>query len=132
MTAFIVAGCSDNAVAKVYNKELVKDGLSCLRLVVFPPDEKLQKRFSQLYEFDDKCAFKLSVSQKSGIVCNSTHNIQTKAVGNFPTNYLKLQVDKSSVIVYSYYIDLKESVSESDVKRAFKHLQEDLSLKSQP
>jgi len=66
------------------------------------------------------------VSKKSGITCNSTHNYQTKAIGEFPSSYLKLQINRGSQLVYSYYIDLKEDVKESDIKNAFFRVRDDL------
>ncbi len=66
------------------------------------------------------------MSKKSGITCNSTHNYQTKAIGEFPSSYLKLQINRGSQLVYSYYIDSKEDVKESDVQNAFARMQEDV------
>lgn len=97
-----------------------------MRLVVFPPDEEVQKSLEELYSFDETCAVRLEVNLKRGIVCNSNQNSNKKALSNFPTSYLRMQVSKNRQLFYSYYIDLKDSVSGEDAKRAFKRMKEDL------
>ena len=123
-----LSACSDNATITIYEKNLPKEKISCITLLIFPPNEKLQTTFEKFYSFDENCSTQLEVSSKSGIVCNSNHNVQKKAVGSFPTSYLKMQLNSGSKIVYSYYIDLKDDVTEDDMRRAFSALKEDLSL----
>jgi hypothetical protein len=97
-----------------------------MRLVVFPPDEEVQKSLEKLYTFDDSCPIRLEVNLKRGIVCNSNQNSNKKALSNFPTSYLRMQISKNRQLFYSYYIDLKDSVSGEDVQRAFKRIKKDL------
>ena len=97
-----------------------------MRLVVFPPDKEVQKSLEELYSFDDACSIKLEVNIKKGIVCNSNQNSNKKALSNFPTSYLRMQISKNRQLFYSYYIDLKDSVSDEDVSRAFKRIKKDL------
>ena len=114
---------------KIYDKNVPADGVECLKLVVFPPNKNISSNFKELYRFSDDCEMKLEVSIKSGIVCNSTHNYQIKVVGSFPTSYVNLEVRRGSLRVYSYYVDLKESPTSSDFKRAFLRMKKDLNLR---
>lgn len=125
---FLLSACSDNASIVINEKNLPKEQISCLRLVVFPPDENLQKSFESIYDFDEQCPFVLEVSTKSDIKCNSNYNIQTKATGVFPKSYLRMQLNEGKKILYGYYIDIPESVSIKDVSCAFSRMEEDLSL----
>lgn len=115
-------------MTKVYEKNIPENGIECLKLVVFPPNKEIQNNFEQLYTFDKSCEIQLLVEAKGGITCNSEHNLQKKAMGTFPSSYLNLQVTHNSKKIYSYYIDLKEDVSTSDIKSAFKRMKEDISL----
>ncbi len=96
-----------------------------MKLVIFPPDEILESTLKKIYTFDDTCPLKLEVSKKSGIVCNSAHNSQKKALSNFPSSYLKMQIT-SNHLLYSYYIDLKDDVTREDIENAFTRIQKDL------
>jgi hypothetical protein len=119
-------GCSDNATVNIFDEKLSKTKIECMRLVVFPPDEEVQKSLEKLYTFDDSCPIRLEVNLKRGIVCNSNQNSNKKALSNFPTSYLRMQISKNRQLFYSYYIDLKDSVSGEDVQRAFKRIKKDL------
>jgi len=123
---FFFQGCSDNASVNIFDEKLSKTKIDCMKLVVFPPDTKVQNTLAELYTFDDSCAVELEVSQKSSIVCNSNQNTQKKALSNFPTSYLRMQISKNGQLFYSYYIDLVDSVSEEDIKIAFKRIKKDL------
>ena len=97
-----------------------------MRLVVFPPDAQVEDALKELYTFEESCPVRLEVSLKKGIVCNSNQNSDKKALTNFPTSYLRMQVSKNRQLFYSYYIDLEDSVSGEDVKKAFKRIKKDL------
>lgn len=97
-----------------------------MRLVVFPLDKVLEQRLNSLYTFTPGCKYRLEVSQKSGIVCNSNQNAPKKTLSNFPSTYLRMDVSKENRVVYSYYIDLLESVSEDDIKNAFSRVKKDI------
>ncbi len=118
--------CSDNASVNIYDKSITKSRVECLNLVIFPPDEKLQNSLEKLYQFDKNCKYRLTVEKKSGISCNSTHNYQSKATGEFPSSYLKMQLNRGKTLLYGYYIDLKEDVKESDIQTAFARMKEDV------
>lgn len=121
-------GCSDNATVNIFDEKIAQSKIECMRLVIFPPDEKIQKTLNELYSFDDSCSVKLEVSSKSGIVCNSNQNSDKKALSNFPTSYLRMQISKSGKLFYSYYIDLTHSVDEKDIKTAFERIKKDLTF----
>ena len=97
-----------------------------MRLVVFPPNSETQEVLESLYSFQNECDFALFIAQKSGIVCNSTQNIEKKLLSSFPSSYLKISLKKRDSLVYSYYIDLKESVNQESLKKAFSRLESDL------
>jgi hypothetical protein len=119
-------GCSDNASVNIFDEKLSQTKIECMRLVVFPPDAEVQKRLEELYSFDDSCAVKLEISLKRGIVCNSNQNSDKKALSNFPTSYLRMQISKNRQLFYSYYIDLIDSASAQDAEIAFKRIKKDL------
>ncbi len=118
----LLTACSDDATIKK-SKEDLKD-VNCMRLVVFPPDKFLSETMKQLYNFDDNCSYKLSVSQKSGITCNSNQNADKKILANFPSGYIRLELTKGSKTIFSYYRDLTHKADEEDVKEAFTSLLE--------
>jgi len=118
-------GCSDNAIVNIFDKKITQNRIECMKLVLFPPDEKIEKTLKKLYSFDDSCAVKFEVSKKSGIVCNSNQNSQKKALTNFPSSYLRMQI-KNKRLLYSYYIDLDHDVTSEDVEKAFARIQKDL------
>lgn len=98
-----------------------------MKLRVWPPNKEIEDYLQTQYSFDANCtAFELELSTKSGITCNSTQNIQTKALGAFPSSYLKIEIRQNAALSYSYYKDLQEDVALSDVQRAFERVGEDL------
>ncbi len=122
----LLSGCFEHdATINFYNKK--KEHISCLRLVVFPPDEMINSTLQSLYDFDPSCPYELQASKKSGITCNSSYNAEKKALGSFPSGYIRLDVyDKYKKPYYSYYRDMSEKVTKEDVKEAFERLQKDL------
>ena len=127
--ALLFIGCEDKAIVHIYDKELVKSGVPCLRLVIFPPDKKTQNILEKLYSFSDECDFKLEISKKSGITCNSNQNSDKKALTNFPSSYLKMDVSKDRKVVYSYYVDLLDEVDEQNYADALLRVRKDLNMK---
>jgi len=126
MAAFFVSACSDNASVVVFDKNITQTKISCMQLRVWPPDEAIEKYLQTRYSFDVNCLYQLEVSTKNGITCNSNQNIQTKALGAFPTSYIKMEILKGKNVVYSYYKDLQGDVELSDVQRACDMMGEDL------
>ena len=120
------SGCSDSAIVKTFDKDITTNKIPCLRLVVFPSNKILEKTLNSLYEFTPNCEYRLEVSKKGGIVCNSNQNAPKKTLSNFPSTYLRMDVSKENRALYSYYIDLLDSVSEDDVKNAFSRMKKDI------
>jgi hypothetical protein len=123
----LLSGCSDNATVVRYDKSLTH--LPCLRLVVFPPDKLLSQTLTELYDFKRDCAYELQVSRKSGITCNSNQNADKKALSNFPSGFLRLDIYKNHKPIYSYYKDVNCAVKKEDVQRGFNRLKNDFHLK---
>jgi hypothetical protein len=119
-----LVGCSDDATVVYFDKELKE--LPCLRLLVFPPDALIEQTLKELYTFDESCAYELQASQKCGIVCNSNQNAPKKALSNFPSGYIRLDIYNNKKPVYSYYKDLTHKATKEDIQKAFFRLQEDM------
>jgi len=113
-------------MTKLYDKNFSNP--SCLRLIVYPTDAIIESSMNELYSFDKECEYKLQVSKKAGITCNSTHNVGKKTTSQFPSGYLKMDVTKGAKIVYSYYIDLTHAPTKSNVEDAFLRVKKDLKL----
>ena len=120
----LFTACSDNATITESKKDL-KD-VKCMRLVVFPANKFLSQTMHELYNFDENCSYKLSISQKSGIVCNSNQNADKKILANFPSGYIRLDLSKGYKNIFSYYRDLTHKANKEDVKKAFESLQEEI------
>ena len=127
LVAIFFQACSDDASVNIFNKNITKTKLECMRLVVFPPNEMIESTLKSLYNFDSTCKTKLDVSFKSGITCNSSHNSDKKALSDFPSSYLKMQIMNPN-LAYSYYLDLTHDVEPKDVQNAFKRIEKDLKL----
>lgn len=122
----MMSACSDNSTVNIYDKKITQTKMPCMKLLIFPPNEKIENYLKTQYSFDANCSYTLEVATKSGIICNSNQNYQTKALGAFPTSYLKMQITENKKLQYSYYRDLNEEVEVSDVERAIKRISEDL------
>ncbi len=120
----ILTSCSDNAVVRTDKKEL--ENVHCMKLVIFPPDAILKSAAEKLYDFDEKCPYTLSLSQKSGITCNSNYNVDKKTLSTFPSGYIRMDLSKGSQNIFSYYKDLTHKADEDDVKDAFDALKKNL------
>lgn len=121
--------CSDNAMVNIFNEKIAKEEIECVKLVTLDSDVK--KTLEELYSFDASCDIWLEVSLKSAISCNSNQNIDKKALSNFPSSYLRMQLYKGKTLFYSYYEDLEKEVSSKDVKKAFLRMKKDLNFKEQ-
>jgi len=120
----LFSGCGDDATVIQSEKNLAP--LQCLRLVVFPPDKQISQTLSKLYKFQQNCPYELQVSRKGGIVCNSNQNADKKALSNFPTGYIRMDLYKKRKSIYSYYKDLHAPLSQKDIQNAFARLKSDL------
>jgi len=70
----------------------------------------------------------LQVEHKNGIICNSSYNAPQKALSNFPNSYLKLELHKGLLLLYSYYIDLDHKPDDSDISEAMDRLKRELGI----
>lgn len=127
LIGFIVAGCGEKPVTKVY-KAASERPITCLGLSVFPPDERLERAMKPLYPFRNDCPVVLEIRHKENICCNSTQNVQQKTLSNFPHHFLRLDLRRGMRPLYSYYIDLDRPADADDAKTAFDRLKEDLHL----
>ena len=100
-----------------------------MKLSIFPPKESIEKKFLSLYPFDKNCTQELFVSYKDSIVCNSNQNVQNKALG-MAKSYLRLEFKKRNILVYSYYVDLADTIDEEDIENGFNIMKNTLPLKA--
>ena len=128
LSLLFFTACNDKSLVTFYDKNIANEQIKCMKLVVFPPDKYLTKEINSLYHFSSQCDFTLNISQKNNIVCNSTHNLDKKVLKKFPTSYLNLTLKKDGQMLYSYYIDLEESVQKEDIKDGFERLKSDLNF----
>ncbi len=118
-------GCDSDAQVNIYDKSLTTNRVKCLS---YTPDSNstLESKLGRLYKFNSNCPYKIKLSYKSGIKCNSSFNAVQKATSNFPTAYIKLEVYKGLTIKYSYYKDLTSKPNISDIDDAFNRLKDDI------
>ena len=123
--ALILSSCKNDAQVNFYDKSLKNSKLKCLS---FNPQNNttLEQKLKELYKFDNNCPNRLELSYKSGIVCNSSFNAAQKTTTNFPNSYLKLEVKKGFNLAYSYYIDLTQKPTLTDIEDAFNRLKDDI------
>jgi len=128
IAVWFLTACDDKAIINIYDKNIPKTPIPCLKLTVLPPNSMIQTTMERLYPFTENCPYHLDISYKNGITCNSTQNVQTKCINGFPSSYLNMEVRKGFSLKYSYYIDLKSDVTREDVEKGFERLKEDLNL----
>lgn len=121
-------GCSDNSISSVHNKKILEKDIECMRLLVFPPNEKIESTLKSLYDFKNDCDLDFIVSYKNSITCNSNQNVDKKAYG-MPSGYLRYEIKSGRKLFYSYYIDLDEDITKQDVKSGFERVKKALPLK---
>lgn len=124
---FLILGCSDNYISQVYDKRILDKDIKCMRLLVFPPNEKIENTLNDLYSFDESCELDFVVSYKDSITCNSNQNVGKKAYG-MPSAYLRYELKKENKLYYSYYVDLDESITHEDIKDGFDRMQDALNF----
>ena len=125
ISIFLITSCSDKAQITYYDKSLKNRKLKCSS---FSPNREgeLESFLKTLYKFDNNCPYKLTISYKSKIVCNSSFNAYRKTTTNFPSAYLNLEIKKGFNLEYSYYIDLTSKPTKRDIKRAFNRIKDDI------
>jgi len=122
----LLSGCSDNSIVTVYDKNIPKEKITCMELMIFPPDEMIETTLKGKYKFKDNCTFRLEVFTKGGIHCNSNQNSQSKALGAIPSSYLRMEITKDNKKLYSYYIDIKDEIKKTHIEDGFLRMQKDL------
>ena len=117
--------CDDGSQITIYDKNITISKLKCLNYVPASND-KLDLALSKLYKFSSNCPYKLKLSYKSNIKCNSSYNAFEKTTTNFPSGFISLEVRKGFDIKYSYYKDLTSKANINDLKKAFSRLKNDI------
>ena len=125
---WMLTGCGNDAQVNVYDKQILSHPPECLSLHIVPLDKEMERYLQSLYRFKADCPTALSVSYKSGIVCNSHYNAQQKALSNFPNSYLTMEIRKGFSLRYSYYIDLDHKPDKADLRSGFARIRKDLKL----
>ncbi|MCW8839036.1 MAG: hypothetical protein OQJ77_06625 [Thiovulaceae bacterium] len=124
----IFIGCSDDSISTVHNKKILDKEIECMRLLVFPPNEKIESTLKSLYNFKNDCDLDFIVSYKNSITCNSNQNIDKKAYG-MPKGYVRYEIKSENKLFYSYYIDLDEDITKRDIKSGFERVKKALTFK---
>jgi hypothetical protein len=122
----ILSGCEEKAMVNIYDKNILKNPPTCLSLSVIPEDQAMKNVLEKSYAFDLSCPYRLDVSYKNGIHCNSNQNSDRKALSAFPSSYLRMEIRRGMRLLYSYYIDLPQSASPEDVERGIKRIVKDI------
>ena len=122
----LLTACEEKAKPIVTKNSTLKTPLTCLGLSTLDQKDELTKHLRQLYAFKKECDYRVTLSYKQDIVCNSSHNVALKTTGKFPKSFVKLEVRKGLTVVYSYYVDLYSNADEEDVEEGFERLQNDL------
>lgn len=111
-----------------YDKTLRKHKINCLSYTIEPENRKLEERLKRLYHFRESCPYRLKVTYKNGIHCNSSGNAAKEASGAFPSAFIELELRRGLDLKYSYYRDLKEAADAEDLEDAFERFSSDLKL----
>ncbi len=125
---FSLLGCQEQKplIHWYHQKSLKEKPVTCLALQLPQENPLILQTLQSLYTFEPTCHDRLEVSFKEGIVCNSQKNASASALGHFPHSYLKMELHRGFSLLYSYYIDLPQSVEPSDVKEGFLQVKHDL------
>jgi len=128
----LLTACNEKkAIERVYDASVKQTPIECLGLQIVPDDKKIRITLLKLYPFSQGCKQKLSVSYKSGIVCNSAYNAAQKTLSNFPNSYLNMEIRKGFTLQYSYYIDLDHKPNATDIEKGFMRMRKVLPFTSQ-
>ncbi len=121
----LFAGCEDKSISTLYDKSYENRKIPCLKLSINPKNKKMEETLKKLYDFNDNCEYLLLVSYKADIVCNSNQNAAQKTFSNFPTSFLRMEINKNmNHLIYSYYIDLNDKVQSQNLIDGFNHLKD--------
>jgi len=120
----LLSSCDKDAQVTFYDKSLKNNKITCLSFI--PKDNPLDKELTKLYNFNQNCPYRLELSYKSNIVCNSPYNAPQKAITEFPNAFITLEVKKGFSLEYSYYKDLTHKPTIDDLKDGFERLKKDI------
>ena len=124
----LLTACQEKVKPIVIKSSILKTPLSCLALTTLDQKDNFVKQLNQLYKFKKSCNYRLMLTYKQNIICNSSYNLGLKTTGKFPKSFFKLEVRKGLKVVYSYYVDLYGNVERDDLNEGFLHLKNDLLL----
>ena len=123
-----ISGCDSKPLITVYDKNILNKKIDCLQLSVMHKDKQITSTLQHLYPFSQTCSYRLEVSFKQSLVCNSHYNAQSKALGKMPNSYLKMELRHGLSLQYSYYIDLDHKPYKEDLEEGLERLKEDLHI----
>jgi hypothetical protein len=123
LVVIFIFGCNNKEYITIQDKNITKEPLPCLGLdpmnLQFANDA-----LSDIYNFDKSCHYRISITTRGHIHCNSSFNSSTKANSAFPTAYVRLELKDGMNTAFSYYVDLTSPPDNSDIKRAFEVMRE--------
>jgi hypothetical protein len=126
IVSLFVIGCEDKAVVNLYDKSLLKHPPKCLSLRLLSEDKAMKNALEKHFAFDATCPYRLEVSYKNGIHCNSNQNSDRKALSAFPSSYLRMEIRRGMQLLYSYYIDLPQSAKPRDAAVGIQRIIDDI------
>ncbi|WP_457602444.1 hypothetical protein [Nitratifractor sp.] len=126
----VLTACGrDDTYVKIYDRNLTKTPPKCLRLDPLTTDPAVAEILKKLYPFTPQCPYRLSVTTKERIRCNSNANAAEKTLSNFPSAFVRLELYRGTQLLYSYYRDLTHEADADDLERAFKRFEKDCALR---
>jgi len=129
LTLLLALSACDKKTINIYDKDILHTPIDCLTLIIEPNNLTMQQTMQKLYPFKEGCKHALHISYRNCIKCNSSFNIQTKALQGMPSSYLNMEIKEGNSLKYSYYIDLYSNVEQSDLEKGFKHLKKHLEIR---
>jgi len=117
---FIFISCKDESYfTQVYDKQLVKVPISCLKLKLTPFNQDIYRSVEKLYNFtSDDCKYTLKIKYKTNIGCNSPYNTN-KSFHKF----IELDLLYQNKLIYTVYKDLRDKDSIKDeIKKGYEEL----------
>jgi len=105
--SLVFTACNDtNYIINIYNKELLNQDISCLKLKIEPYSKDIYSSSKKLYKFSSNniCSNTLNIRYKSNIICNSPYSTN-KSYHSF----IELSLIKDNKVYYSVYKDLKDN-----------------------
>ena len=131
LAAIILAsrGSGPEGYTKFYDKNLTKHPPTCLALSPIYHDKKTRLILKNIYPFRADCPYRVTLSTKTNIHCNSNQNSERKALSSFPTSFIRIEIRQGMRLVYSYYVDLPNRPDTSEIISAFNKVSKDIRLK---